>query len=130
MTARQPDDYIDILYKHTGLNGAVNILINQTLPCASASKLNDPFDVLIGDWIGLHAESHFRKSNAIFTAASSGWVAAVRCAYLRSAVVAAMSSETPVSPLETSDTVAFRLANSCQPENLATRVAQDLRIFS
>ena len=67
MTAPQPDDYIDILYKYTDLNGAVNILINQSLRRARASALNDPFDVLVGDWIGLDAESFFRKSNAIFT---------------------------------------------------------------
>src|SRR5438034_10771158 len=54
-----------------------------------------------------------------FLRASSGWVAAGRCAYLRSAVVAAMSHSRPypVSPLETSDTW-LRLANSRQPEKL------------
>jgi hypothetical protein len=63
MTAPQPDDYIDILYKYTDLNGAVNILINQSLRCACASALNDPFDALIGDWIGLG--SCFRRSTVL-----------------------------------------------------------------
>ena len=43
----------------------MKILVNQSLRFARASEMNDPFDLLIDDWVGVEANQFFQESNAL-----------------------------------------------------------------
>src|SRR5688572_23428253 len=67
MTAEpSPDDFTDILYKYTDLNGVQKILSTRTLRFARASEMNDPFDVFIADLFGMDLEEFFAEARDSF----------------------------------------------------------------
>src|SRR5439155_1436833 len=61
MTA-QSDDFTDILYKYTDLNGAQKTLTTGKLRFTRPSELNDPFDVRIDEWMAMEHEPFFRAA--------------------------------------------------------------------